>query len=190
MVATYLQPRQPFVGADSIAWYPVAALYTGWSCDTLVVFIAARNGVKAASPLEHKANDEADRETLCDVTRFSWPLALRELTITGCFEELTVRRYEVVERDPPPGAAWTPGAAREPRPPLPVFTRAVLCLRYLLFQAKVDDEDVGGSAWERWSRMMRGRQKERWLPRERFALSNAWELWLLLHVRLAADAPL
>ncbi len=76
-----LQPRQQFVGADSIAWYPVAALYTGWSCDTLVVCVAARHGAKAASQPESKASDEADRESLCDVTRFSWPLALRELTM-------------------------------------------------------------------------------------------------------------
>lgn len=76
-----LQPTQQFAGADSIAWYPVAALYMGWCCDTLVVFIAARKGAEAAFHLEANSHDEAERETLCHVTRFSWPLALRELTM-------------------------------------------------------------------------------------------------------------
>ena len=52
------------------------------------------------------------------------------------------------------------GGPREPLPSPSAQARVVLALRYLLFHTKVDDEDVVGSAWERWrgaSRMRGGR---------------------------------
>ena len=72
------RPTQRFVGADSIAWYPVAGLYTGIFCDTFVVFMAARCGAEAVS---RQGRGDAKEETLYQVTCFSWPLALRELTM-------------------------------------------------------------------------------------------------------------
>ena len=113
-----LHPEQGILSADSAAWLPVAGLYTGGLCDTAVVFTAARRCSAAAATAAAASSKPpaVDNETLWRVVRFSWPLALRELTmglsrplinlwvardgVTGT-EELAVL-IVVCERHPPP----------------------------------------------------------------------------------------
>ena len=77
VLLTLARPSRGFLSADSTAWIPVAGLYAGGLVDTAVVLTAARHCSAAAAP---KAAAGAD-ETLWRVVRFSWPLALRELTM-------------------------------------------------------------------------------------------------------------
>ena len=113
-----IHPEQGILSADSAAWLPVAGLYTGGLCDTAVVFTAARRCSAAAATAAAASSKPpaVDNETLWRVVRFSWPLALRELTmglsrplinlwvardgVTGT-EELAVL-IVVCERHPPP----------------------------------------------------------------------------------------
>ena len=58
----------------------------------------------------------------------------------------------------------------------------------LVSHAAHGDELVGGAAWDSWLWHQLGWPDVRWLPKENFALSNAWELWLLLQDRAAGMA--